>query len=237
MRTDRLSEWFVPGGGPIKWRAAIGLLFPPYTGMVLSFTLLGGMLADTVAWDRVVALLVIYLLGLGVAAHALDALGTGDGPKPWGEHFSPKQLRMAAGLSLLIAYAIAFYYILRHVPWLLIPALIEGFFVFAYNLELFEGRFHTDRWFAVSWGALPVLAGYVMQTNRLSLGSLLVAGAAAALSLVQITASRPYKALKRLDHPTAEDEALAARYETILQCVSLGVIALGVGLTLVRWGA
>jgi xanthine/uracil permease len=202
--------------------------------MVLSYTVIGGMLAPSVAWDRVGALLVIYFLGLGIAAHALDALGS-RGPKPWGEVFSRRQLWSAAAAALIIAYAIAGYYSLRYVPWLAVIALLEGFFVFSYNLEWWGGRFHTDGWFALSWGALPVLAGYVMQTNALSFAALIVAGAMAALSVVEITASRPYKTLKRMPNRSEADEALAARYENILKSVSLGVIALGMGLAAFRF--
>jgi len=232
--SDRLSEWFVPRWGPARLRVAIGLLFLPYTGMVLSYTVIGGMLAPSVAWDRVGALLVIYFLGLGIAAHALDALGS-RGPKPWGEVFSRRSLWIVAAVALVIAYTIAGYYSVRYVPWLAVIALLEGFFVFAYNLEWWSGRFHTDGWFALSWGALPVLAGYVMQTNALSLAALLVAGAMAALSVVEITASRPYKTLKRMPNRSEADAALAARYENILKSVSLGVIALGIGLAAFRF--
>jgi len=231
--SGRLAEWFVPRWGPTRLRVAIGLLFLPYTGMVLSYTIIGGMLAPTVVWDRVAALLMVYLLGLGIAAHALDALGS-QGPKPWGDAFSRRQLWIAAAVSLTMAYAIAGYYSIRYVPMLAVIAVIEGFFVFAYNLEWWNGRFHTDGWFAVSWGALPVLAGYAMQTNALSVAALIVAGAMAALSVVEITASRPYKAIKRMTNRLASDDVLAARYERVLKSVSLGVIALGVGLAVFR---
>ena len=60
----RLNEWFVPGFGPLRLRIAIGLLFLPYTGMVLAFTVIGSMLAGTVHWDRVAAIVVIYFLAL-----------------------------------------------------------------------------------------------------------------------------------------------------------------------------
>ena len=30
----------------------------------------------------------------------------------------------------------------------------------AYNLELFGGRFHSDAWFALAWGAFPALTGW-----------------------------------------------------------------------------
>jgi hypothetical protein len=202
--------------------------------MVLSYTVIGGMLAPWIAWDRVGALLVVYFLGLGIAAHALDALGS-RGLKPWGEVFSRRWLWIAATGSLIAAYAIAGHYSYWYVPWLAAIAVVEGFFVFAYNLEWWNGRFHTDAWFALSWGALPVVAGYVMQTNTLSLAALIVAAAMAAFSLVEITASRAYKELKRMPNRSEHDDVLAERYERILKSVSLGVIALGVGLALFRF--
>ena len=240
---DRRGEWFVPSFGPLRLRVFLGLLFLPYTGMVLAFTVIGAMLAETVHWDRVAALLFIYFLGLGVGAHALDAIGA-DGVRPWGEIFSRRQLKALALLSLVGAYALGIYYMLAHVPLLWPIAIAEGFFVFAYNLEWFRGRFHTDAWFAFSWGALPVLAGYVMQTNRLSAAVLIVAAAMALLSLVEIQASRPYKQLKRERSHTPQPElpeaegqqaSHARQYELILKSISLGVILLGLGLMVARW--
>ena len=37
--------------------------------------------------------------------------------------------------------------------WLLPFVAVGAFLVFAYNLELFGGLFHTDLWFALAWGA------------------------------------------------------------------------------------
>lgn len=235
---DRSAEWFVPRFGPPRFRRFVGLLFLPYTGMVLSYVTLGSLLAPTVHWDRLGAIVAGYFLALGVAAHALDALGSRGGAKPWGAAFTPGQLKALAAGSLAGAYGLALYYLVVHVPWLWPVALLEGFFVFAYNLEWFGGRFHTDRWFAFSWGFLPVVAGYVLQTNRLSAAALLVAGSAALLSFVEIQASRPYKELKRRQATLGDSERrLAARYEAILKAVSLGVILLGAGLLTWRAGS
>ena len=229
---DRRGEWFVPAFGPERFRIAVGLLFLPYTGMVLAFTVIGSMLAPVVHWDRVAAIVLIYFLALGIGAHALDALGS-RGEKPWGRVFAPAQLWALAGASLVAAYAIGAWYMVRHAPLLWPIAIAEGFFVLAYNLEWLGGRFHRDSWFALSWGALPVLAGYVLQTNAVSAGALAVAAAMGALSLVEIKASRPYKALKRAGSTGAEVERLQA----ILVFLSLGVIALGTGMAAWRlWG-
>ncbi len=229
--TDRRSEWFVPQFGPPRFRSLVGLLFLPYTGMVLAFTVIGSMVAKSIHWDRVGAIVLIYFLGLGIGAHALDALG-GKQEKPWGEIFTRTQLWCMAILSLVMAYLIAGYYMVLYTPLLWGVAILEGFFVFAYNLEWFGGRFHTDGWFAFSWGFLPVLAGYILQTNRISLEALILAGSMGFFSTIEIKASRPYKELRR--RAAAPQNAARAeemkRYETILKSISLGVIFLGVGM-------
>jgi xanthine/uracil permease len=233
-KTDRSSEWFVPRWGPIKFRILVGLLFLPYTGMVLSFVVIGSMLAPTLHWDRVVAAMVVYFSGLGIAAHALDALGSKKA-KPWGEHFSTRQLWIMAMGALIVAYGIAIYYMVLYVPLLWMIAILEGFFVFAYNLEWFNGRFHTDGWFAFSWGMLPVLAGYILQTNRISAASLMMALAMGLLSYVEISASRPYKELKRGGpYGLPGGTVHIIQYEKILKGISLGVILLGIGLLVWR---
>lgn len=232
--SDRGAEWFVPKFGSAKFRSFIGLLFLPYTGMVLSFSVIGSMLGNPVYWERVLAIVVIYFFGLGIAAHALDALGS-KGMKPWGTVFTRVQLWVMAIVSLVLAYSIAIYYVIRYVPLLLSMALCEGFFVFAYNLEWFHGRFHTDKWFVFSWGFLPVLAGYIMQTNRISVEALAVAVSMAFFSLIEIKASRPYRDLKRrFDTLQDEEKMLMKKYEAILKSVSLGVIFLGGGLLIWR---
>ena len=237
MGEDRSAEWYVPRWGPLKLRIFVGLLFLPYTGMVLSFVVIGSMLAPVIHWDRVLAGILIYFLGLGIAAHALDALGSRK-TKPWGEHFTTRQLWAMAIISLTLAYVIAIYYMIRYAPMLWIIAVLEGFFVFAYNLEWFDGRFHTDRWFVFSWGVLPVLAGYVLQANGLSLTVLVAALSMGLLSYVEISASRPYKELKR-DRTNSQPDRCRLdmpQYEKILKGISLGVILLGMCLLLWRMG-
>jgi len=231
---DRASEWFVPKFGPAKFRSFVGLLFLPYTGMVLSFSVIGSMMATTVYWDRVIAIVIIFFFGLGIGAHALDALGSKE-VKPWGAIFTPFQLWLLAITSLVVAYAIAIFYMIRYVPLLWSMALCEGFFVFSYNLEWFQGRFHTDAWFAFSWGFLPVLSGYIIQTNSISVAALVLAASMAFFSLIEIKASRPYRVLKRRSNALREEEKeLMVTFETMLKSVSIGVILLGAGLLVRR---
>lgn len=231
---DRGSEWFVPKWGSAKFRFVVGMLFLPYTGMVVSFAVIGSMMADRIYWGRVLAIVVVYFLGLGVGAHALDAVGS-KGGKPWGDIFTKTQLWVMAVVSLLFAYLIAVYYMVFYAPWLFIVAILEGFFVFAYNLEWFGGKFHKDGWFAFSWGSLPLLAGFMIQTNSFSFDAVCFALAMALFSLIEIKASRPYKMLKsRLNELDADEKELMERYEMILKCISLGVILLGVGFLIWR---
>ena len=71
----RVNEWFVPKFGPMRFRVFVGLLFLPYTGMCISFAIIGSMLAGEIAWDRVGAIALIYTLALGISAHVADSLG------------------------------------------------------------------------------------------------------------------------------------------------------------------
>jgi hypothetical protein len=108
-----------------------------------------------------------------------------------------------------------------YVPLLWIVAILEGFFVFAYNLELFHGYFHNDFWFAVSWGVLPLLAGFIMQTNSISIMPLSLSAITGLVSYMEIKISRPYKELKRL----SQDGCRVKKLEVYLKIISLGTIA------------
>jgi hypothetical protein len=216
----RINEWFVPKFGPTKFRVFVGLLFLPYTGMCVSFTIIGSMLASEIAWDRVGAIALIYGLALGVSAHVADSLGSKK-TKPWGSYFTRAQLLTLMASTLAAAYAIGIYYIVLFVPLLAVIAALEGFFLFAYNFEVFGGRFHNNFWFAVSWGALPALAGYVMQANSISILALAAAGLTGLVSYAEIRMSRPYKNLKQ----TGSEPERAKRLENGLKAVSLGTIA------------
>jgi hypothetical protein len=217
---SRLNEWFVPKFGSLKFRAFVGLLFLPYTGMCISFTIIGAMLSPTIQWDRVAAMALIYGLALGVSAHAADNLGSKKN-KPWGRYFSARQLWLLIISSLVIAYSIGIYYIIFHVPLLVVVAALEGFFVFAYNFELFKGVLHNDLGFVFSWGALPVLGGYIMQTNSVGTLPIIMSVCAALVSYMHIKISRPYKELRR----KKLNERRAKRFEVYLKLISLGTIA------------
>ena len=192
----RLNEWYVPQFGPIRFRIFVGMLFLPYTGMCVSFAIIGSLLSpSTIAWDRVLAIIVIYFAALGISAHAADSMGSRS--KPWGNRYSSVELLIMVICGLIIAYGIGTYYIVYYVPLLLPIAILEGFFLFAYNYELWNGFFHSNIWFAVSWGSMPLLAGYIMQTNSLSYFAILISVVTFLVSYLEIRLSRKYKENKK----------------------------------------
>ncbi len=227
----RRNEWYVPKFGPPRFRLFVGMAFVPYTLMNVSYVVTGSMLAPGgIDWVRVGEISMVYLLAVGISAHALDALAPN---KPWGTFLSRTQLEALAVLALVPALSLGLYLALSHAPWLIPVGLAELFFLLAYNLELFEGRFHTEGWFAFSWGFLPAIAGFVAQTN--SLAPQAIAGGAFGLTTayVEINASRPYKALKRrLGDPLLAESGL--RFERVLKGVVASTLVVAVLLITLR---
>ncbi len=217
MTLDRTSEWFVPKFGPRNFRVSVGILFLPYTGIVTCFAAWGS-LSENFGVERLAAICVVYFLSVGVSAHCLDAVG--GKTKPWGE--LPKRKLAVIGLGALgIAFAIGLHYAFLDSPLLLPIGVAEVFFLFAYNLELFGGRFHNNASTVVSWGILPVFAGSAIQTNSISVETLVLSGVSAVVTYVLIITSRRYKELKRgnggLD--------AVRKKEIVLKLLASGVIA------------
>ncbi len=223
MKSDnsRINEWFVPQFGPIRFRVFVGFLFLPYTAMCICFTLLGGLLSPVVHIDRVLALAIIYFLALGISAHAADGIGNRQN-RPWANYISGREFKLLLVSGLVLAYSIGAFYIINYVPLLAIIAISEGFFLFAYNFELFRGFFHNNVWFSISWGALPFVAGFVMQTNSITVLSILLSFLTGFVSYVEIKLSRKYKALKKTKGQLVQQDKL----EFYLKSISLGTISI-----------
>jgi len=216
MHNDRLSEWFVPKFGSQNFRLSIGILFLPYTGMVISFAIWGSLSVEF-SLDRLVSIGLLYFFAIGVSAHCLDALGSKK--KPWGD-ISPSKLWMASIISLIIAFSIGLYFAFLD-SWLLFPiGIIEAFFLFAYNLELFHGKFHNNLSFVISWGILPVFAGAVIQSNSITVETIMFSAIAGLASYILIVTSRKYKKLKK----EKVNFKIYYKKEVILKIVSSAVI-------------
>ena len=180
--------------GARGWRRDVwALLHPPYTAWHLSYVLIGAGLAPSLNVTRLVATVLAFFLAVGVSAHALDELHG----RPLRTHLPGAALWAAAGVGLAGAVALGIAGVAVVGPGL-IPFIAAGvLFVLAYNLELAGGKLHGDFWFALSWGAFPVLTAFFAQTGRLSVAAVLAAGAAYALSFGQRVLSTPARQLRR----------------------------------------
>ena len=178
-----------PGG----WRDYATLLHPPYTLWHLSYVIWGAALAGAHHYDRLAATLVAFFLAVGVAAHALDELQG----RPLGTRISSGFLVILACLSLGGAVLLGVLGAVEVSPWLLVFVAFGLFIAPAYNLEWFGGRFHSDVWFAVSWGAFPLLTAYFVTAESLGIAAVLGAAMAFALSLAQRTLSDRVRSLRR----------------------------------------
>jgi hypothetical protein len=171
----------------------ITLLHPPYTAWHLSYFALGAAVAPKVHTDRLLWGLAAFALAVGVAAHALDELHD----RPLGTGLSDRTLRVLAGLSLVSAITIGVRGAITVTPWLVPLVLAGGAFLPAYNLELLGGRFHSDLWFALGWGAFPAFTGYFVNAQKVALPGLLIAAGCTAMSVAQRRLSSPARELRR----------------------------------------
>lgn len=215
------------------------MLHPPYTAWHLSYVVIGACLAPRLDAVNLSATLLAFFLAVGISAHALDELKG----RPLGTEIPGSVLTAAAALGLVGAVTLGVAGMTRLGPALLPFIALGVLFVFAYNLELLGGKLHGDFWFALSWGAFPVLTAYFAQTGRLSFGAVGAAVAAFALSFGQRSLSTPARLLRRrsrsvtgvvtlADGSAVElDEATLLRpLEQALQAFSWGVVALAIGM-------
>ncbi|TMC83937.1 MAG: hypothetical protein E6J08_01295 [Chloroflexi bacterium] len=198
------------------WRRDVwALLHPPYTAWHLSYVLIGAGLAPVLKLQNLPLQTTIPSWVLWSSAVA--------------------GLALAVGLGLVGVAVLG--------PGLL-PFIAAGvLFVFAYNLELLGGRLHGDFWFAISWGAFPVLTAFFAQTGRLSVGAVVAAAAAYALSFGQRALSTPARLVRRRaqsvigtmtfadgTHAKVDEATLLRPLEVALRAFSWGVGLLGLGL-------
>jgi hypothetical protein len=222
------------------WRRdVIALLHPPYTAWHLSYVLIGAGLAPHVDGVRLLATIVAFFFAVGISAHALDELRG----RPLRTEI-PSSVLWAAAVAGLVAAVGLGVTGMTVVGNGLLPFIAAGvLFVFAYNLELLGGRLHGDFWFALSWGAFPVLTAYFAQTGTLKVGAVAAAGAAYALSYGQRALSTPARTLRRKTRSVSgtltlqdgtqtdlDEPALLRPLELALRAFSWGVVLLGISM-------
>ena len=226
-----------PGG----WRDYWTLLHPPYTAWHLSYVLIGAALSPAPDPRIVLGALLAFGLALGVAAHSFDELQG----RPLGTRI-PARVLVAIGVLGLVGAAV----LGIAATWILGPA-FGAFVVVGVALVLlyaFEAPLvHSDVGFALAWGAFPVLtAAYA--TGAPVLPAVVVAAAAALLSLAQRILSTRVRAIRRRSlsvageiryrdgsRETIDAESLIAAPEGALRLLWLTVVVFAVGLLLSRY--
>ena len=178
-----------PGG----WRDWWTLLHPPYTLWHLSYVVIGASLAPDVQMRWLGETLLAFFLAMGLAAHALDELHG----RPLGTRIPNAALAAVAVVGLGGAVALGIDGMVEVSPWLGVFIVTGAFLVVAYNLELFGGAFHSDLWFALAWGAFPVLTAAFAQTADVRVAAVVAAAACTLLSAAQRTLSTPVRDLRR----------------------------------------
>lgn len=234
-----------PGG----WRDLVTVLHPPYTAWNLANVAFGAAAAAEIHTDRFIATLAAFFLAVGIGAHTLDELNG----RPLKTQLSDRTLIGLAVVSLAGAIGIGIVGCFVISATLVPFVLAGGFIVVAYNLELFDGRFHTDFWLAASWGAFPALTSWWVNTLSFGSAKTVVAGALVAvgcfgLTLVQRRLSTPVRRLRRKTVSVSGEQRLAdgtvieltpaeiaGPLDGSLRALSWAVVALAVGLVVVRY--
>ena len=239
-RTPAPAFYALPSGG---WRDYVTLLHPPYTLWHLSYVVLGAALAAEVRVDRLLGALLAFFLALGIGVHALDELNG----RPLRTRIPIGVLRALAAVGLAGAVALGA---------LAIPIVGAGLLVFmaigvalalAYPLELARGRLHSDLWFALGWGAFPLLTAAYASGGTITLAALLGAAYAAALSYAQRALSTWVRMLRRKSDAVAGEirltngetlaldrERLMAAPETALRWLTVVAVLVALAALAVR---
>ena len=225
------------------WRDYVTLLHPPYTLWHLSYVAIGASLVPGLQAHRLVWGLLAFFLAMGVGAHALDELHG----RPLGTRIPAWRLIAVAIVSIGAATAIGVGAAIAWTLWL-VPFVIFGSFIaVAYTLELAGGRFHGDLWFALAWGAFPVLTAYVGASGTLRAEALLAALFAALLSAAQRRLSTQVRVVRRRVSEVSgslvyndgsveaiDERTLLAAPEAALRTLSASVVALAIALVVLR---
>jgi hypothetical protein len=228
-----------PGG----WRDYVTLLHPPYTAWHLSFVVIGAALAPELEPSRLLPTLAAFFLALGIGAHALDELNG----RPLRTQIPDAVLVALAVASIVGAVAVGIAGAVLVDAWIGAFVAAGAFIVVAYNLELAGGRFHGDVWFALAWGAFPLVTGYFAATGRLDAVALAGALFAFGLSRAQRLLSTPVRdvrrrvtrvegSLERRDGSSepVTPELLLRGKEAALQTLALSTMALAIALVIMR---
>ena len=175
------------------WKDYVNLLHIPYTLWHLSYVVLGAALAPAIHLDRLAGTLLAFFLAVGIASHALDELNG----RPLGTRIPKDVLIAMAVVSLAGAMSLGIVAGISGAVWILPLVVFGGFIVVAYNLGLWSGRFHSDFWFALAWGAFPAVTAYWINSPAINIPVVLLAIGCFTFSLAQRTLSTQVRNVRR----------------------------------------
>lgn len=157
--------------------------------MLLSFVAIGFRIVEPIDYRALILICAAYFIGIQ-ASHFFDQLpemGTS-----YVKYLSSKELITMGIVSLIITTGIGIWFVTTYNAWLfllLVP--IQTFFAISYPIaKLFKGFFHTDFWFAVGFGFMPVVVGFYANTLTLTWIVLPFGIVCFLISLIEITLSR-----------------------------------------------
>ena len=246
MPEQRPAFYALRSGG---WRDLVTVLHPPYTVWNLANVGFGAAAATQIHTDRFVATLAAFFLAVGISAHTLDELNG----RPLKTQLSHRTLVALATVSLAGAIGIGVAGCIIVSATLIPFVLAGGFFVVAYNLELFGGRFHTDFWLAFAWAAFPALTSWWVNTLsfaslKVDVAGVLVAAGCFGLVSVQRILSTPVRRLRRrtvsvsgeqrLDDGTVVPLTVAeisGPLDASLRGLAWAVVVLSIGIVVIRY--
>lgn len=212
----------------------VHLMHLPLPFCVLAFATIGAALSDHIYLDRLALTYVGILLPLCLGAYSLDELHG----RPYHTQFSDKTLWLMTGLGIAGGAVVGIYLAILVSQYVLILAALATFFIFAYNLEPFSGRFHNAAWFGVSWGGLTTFSGYYVQAATLNVSSLVISAMASLFSvgILYLTHKfRPLELSKKLGDKIPQSDLRDYSRHTRklawtvvkIECYSMVLLALG----------
>jgi len=223
------------------WQDFVRLMHLPLPLFVLAFATIGAAQADHVHLDRLALTYLGLIPALCLGAYSLDELHG----RPYHTRFNARALWLAASVGLVGAALVAIYLAILVSIYILVLAGLACFFILAYNLELFGGRFHNAAWFGISWGGLSTYGGYFVQDPNFSLSSLLVSAMASLFSVGILYLTHKFRTVefsKNMDKSspltdlrvyTREARRLAWSIVRI-ECISMVLLALGLIIPKIR---
>lgn len=161
-----------------RWQY-LRLMHFPLPLCVFSFATLGAVVSPTVYFDRLLWTYLIVFASLCLASYSFDELRG----RPLHTTIPRNHLRALGWTGVAASVFVGIYLAITVSPVLLAWIPPSGFVILAYNMELFNGRFHNATTFALGWGGIPTVGSFFLQTLTISIVAILVGAAVVVFSL------------------------------------------------------